>query len=54
VPAGPVVSMAALAMVAWLFSNSSWNEARLVAAAAAVGLPFYFFRSVRSDVPASI
>jgi amino acid transporter len=53
VPAGPVVSMAALAMVAWLFSNSSWNEVRLVAAAAAVGLPFYFLRSVRSDVPAS-
>ena len=54
VPAGPVVSMAALAMVAWLFSNSSWNEVRLVAAAAAVGLPLYFLMSVRSDVPASI
>jgi APA family basic amino acid/polyamine antiporter len=53
VPAGPIVSMAALAMVAWLFSNSTWSEVQLVAAAAAVGLPFYFLRSVRSDVPAS-
>jgi basic amino acid/polyamine antiporter, APA family len=53
VPAGPLVSMVALAMVAWLFSNSTWNEAQLVAAAAAIGLPFYFLRNVRSDVPAS-
>jgi amino acid transporter len=53
VPAGPLVSMTALAMVAWLFSNSTWKEVQLVAAAAVVGLPFYFLRSVRSDVAAS-
>jgi amino acid transporter len=52
VPAGPIVSIAALAMVAWLFSNSTWNEVQLVAAAAAVGLPFYFLRSVRSETMA--
>jgi amino acid transporter len=53
VPAGPLVSMTALAMVAWLFSSSSWKEVQLVVIAAVVGLPFYFLRSVRSDVPAS-
>jgi len=45
--------MTALAMVAWLFSNSTWKEVQLVVAAAVVGLPFYFLRSVRSDIPAS-
>lgn len=52
VPAGPFVSVAALAMVAWLFSNSSWREVQLVAIAAVVGLPFYFLRSVRRETMA--
>ena len=40
-PAGSIVSIAALAISAWLLSNSTWGEARLVGIAAAVGCLLY-------------
>lgn len=41
VPAGSIVSIAALVFSAWLLSNSTWGEARLVGIAAALGLLLY-------------
>lgn len=41
-PAGIAVSIAALALAAWLLSNSTWLDARDSAIAAAVGLIIYF------------
>ena len=40
-PAGNWLSVAALALVLWLLSSSSWNEALLVGVAAAIGLLLY-------------
>ncbi len=42
VPGGPVVAIAATALSAWLLLSSTWNEALLVAIAAALGLLIYF------------
>ena len=41
VPAGEIVSMVALLLIAWLFSSSSWPEARQALLAGLVGLLFY-------------
>jgi amino acid transporter len=38
VPAGNTVSLVALVLIVWLFSSSSWSEARQAAGAGAVGL----------------
>jgi APA family basic amino acid/polyamine antiporter len=47
-PAGWAVSVAALCLIGWLFSSSSWSEARLVLLAAGTGvvlfLPWNTFR----------
>lgn len=40
-PAGKIVSLAALALIVWLFSSTSWSEARQALVAAAVGLLLY-------------
>lgn len=40
-PAGPIVSLAALLLIAWLFSSSSWPEARQALIAAVLGLVLY-------------
>ena len=36
-PGGPVVAVAALVVIGWLFSNSAWTDARQVLIAAAAG-----------------
>ncbi|HST24209.1 MAG TPA: amino acid permease, partial [Blastocatellia bacterium] len=41
-PAGVAVSVIALALAAWLLSNSTWLDARDSAIAAAIGLLIYF------------
>ena len=41
VPAGVTVSMVALVLAVWLFSSSSWPEARQAVVAGAVGLLLY-------------
>jgi amino acid transporter len=41
-PAGVAVSILALALAAWLLSNSTWLDARDSAIAAAIGLAIYF------------
>jgi amino acid transporter len=41
VPAGKVISIVALVLIIWLFSSSSWPEARAALIAGAVGLPLY-------------
>ena len=41
VPAGRIVSLAALLLILWLFSSSSWPEARQALVAAVVGLLLY-------------
>jgi APA family basic amino acid/polyamine antiporter len=41
VPAGIIVSIAALVLAGWLLSNSGWNEARDAGIAAALGLLIY-------------
>jgi amino acid transporter len=46
-PAGGAISAAALVLVAWLFSSSSWNEVRIAGIAALVGLPFYLIRAIQ-------
>ena len=53
-PAGDVLSPAALILIAWLFSSSSWSEARLALVAGAVGLLFYtvFARQTRRSLSA--
>ena len=40
-PAGRLISVVAIALSAWLLSNSSWNEARLAAIAVGVGFVLY-------------
>ena len=45
-PGGPYVSLAVLALAAWLLSNTTWREARDTAIAAAVGLLAYVLRPV--------
>ena len=40
-PAGPVVALTACVLSVWLLTNSAWNEARLVAIAAVMGLVLY-------------
>ncbi|MCI0339345.1 MAG: hypothetical protein L0226_17365, partial [Acidobacteria bacterium] len=40
-PAGVVVSTAALALILWLLSNSTWHEARDAGIAAVAGLIIY-------------
>jgi basic amino acid/polyamine antiporter, APA family len=49
-PAGGAISAAALVLVAWLFSSSSWNEVRIAGIAASVGLPFYLIRAIRGGL----
>jgi amino acid transporter len=41
-PGGTVVAILALGLAAWLLANSTWQEARAAALAAAVGLLIYF------------
>jgi len=41
VPAGPVVAVVAVALSVWLLQSSTWNDALLVAIAAAAGIPIY-------------
>ncbi len=51
-PAGQHLAIAALALIAWLFSSSSWPELRRAAGAGAVGLVLYAaFAARRSEVP---
>jgi basic amino acid/polyamine antiporter, APA family len=40
-PAGPLISLVAVALSVWLLSNSSWYEARLVGIAVGVGFVLY-------------
>ena len=40
-PAGPLISVVAIALNLWLLSNSSWNEARLAGIAVGVGFVLY-------------
>ena len=40
-PAGEIASIAALVLIVWLFSSSSWSEARQALVAGAVGLLLY-------------
>ncbi len=41
-PLGNVIAVLALVLAAWLLANSTWQEARAAAVAAAVGLLIYF------------
>ncbi len=50
-PAGAAISAAALVLVAWLFSSSTWNEVRVAGIAALVGLPFYLVRGGSNPEP---
>jgi APA family basic amino acid/polyamine antiporter len=45
-PAGPLVSLAVLALAIWLLSNTTWREARDTAIAAAIGLLAYVLRRI--------
>jgi amino acid transporter len=42
VPGGTIIAISALLLAAWLLANSTWQEARAAAIAAAVGLLIYF------------
>jgi amino acid transporter len=42
VPGGTIIAISALLLAAWLLANSTWQEARAAAIAAAVGLLVYF------------
>jgi amino acid transporter len=47
VPAGGVVSIVALVLIMWLFSSSSWPEARLALIAGVAGLLLYAVFALR-------
>ena len=49
---GTVIAILALLLAAWLLANSTWNEARAAAVAAAVGLVVYFCFRLYSRRPA--
>ena len=56
VPAGPVVAILAVALSAWLISNSPWSEMRVAALAVILGLVFYviFARKWREAAPVPV
>jgi len=49
---GTVIAILALLLAAWLLANSTWNEARAAAVAAAAGLVVYFCFRLYSRRPA--
>src|SRR6266496_2663557 len=51
VPGGVIVSIAALALIVWLLSNSGWREARDVGVAGALGLLLYIGYDLRRRKP---
>jgi amino acid transporter len=50
VPGGTIIATSALLLAAWLLANSTWQEARAAAIAAAVGLLVYFAYRLSSRV----
>jgi amino acid transporter len=50
VPGGTIIAISALLLAAWLLANSTWQEARAAAIAAAVGLLVYFAYRLSSRV----
>ena len=48
-PAGPIISVAAIACCVWLLSTTSWDEARVVGIASALGLLLYVPCVLRRD-----
>ncbi|HEV7797852.1 MAG TPA: APC family permease [Pyrinomonadaceae bacterium] len=50
VPGGTIIAICALLLAAWLLVNSTWQEARAAAIAAAVGLLVYFAYRLYSRV----
>jgi basic amino acid/polyamine antiporter, APA family len=50
-PGGTIIAMLSLLLIVWLLANSTWQEAKVAALAAAVGLVIYFAyrQSARRD-----